>query len=418
MKHRLSVLLLSLIAFVPHIPAMPADSLRRVGFSVSFNPGNEVKMDKYQRKWMKGTRNYSVGAECHFMSLPQDSDAYAADFGYPTLSVGMKYSFNHGVTMHRSPDEVWGKAQEVDYDSRMGNSVAVYGSFARPLLRSQRWEIDYTFNFGVGYTAHKYNTVDAIDNELIGSRWLIFFGAGVHATCRIAPTWGIKGGVEYWHLSNGALNRPNKGANFIGPSLGICYYPYYEQVADKAQRRFSLPFRKYLYVQLATGVGAKALHEDWQLTQFNTAKGEENYRTDKFRRYVCYSVRADVMYRYARRWASGLGVEVFYGSHYRHVEELDRKNGSTLPHSPWSIGIAAKHEVFYHNFSMPVALGVYLFRQMGENAQVIEKPFYERIGIHYSFPRWGGLKVGINVNAHLTKADFTEVALGIPLRLK
>ena len=44
--------------------------------------------------------------------------------------------------------------------------------------------------------------------------------------------------------------------------------------------------------------------------------------------------------------------------------------------------------------------------------------YYERIGLHYTFPRLGGLHVGVSLNAHLTKADFTELVVGLPLRLR
>ena len=43
--------------------------------------------------------------------------------------------------------------------------------------------------------------------------------------------------------------------------------------------------------------------EDWIYTQFGTAPGEEHYRTDQFKSYIAYSLQADVMCRYARRWA-------------------------------------------------------------------------------------------------------------------
>ncbi len=416
MKTLVAVLLFSFTCILD-VQATVADSTHRVGFSVNFNPGNEIKMDKYQRKWMQGTRNYSLGAELHLMSLPQDSNAFAADYGYPTLTLGVKYSLNHGVTMHRKADSDWGMAQEVDYTSRMGNSIAVYGAFARPFFRSQRWEVDYTFNFGIGYTSHKYNPVNAIDNELIGSRWLIFFGAGLHATYRFADQWGIKGGLEYWHLSNGGLNRPNKGANFIGPMVAICYYPYYAEVVHGKLPRYNPPFDKYLYLRFSAGVGGKTLHEDWQRTQFHTPKGHPDYRTDKFKRYACYSFQADVMYRYARRWASGVGLDLFYGTYSDYIKGLDEAAGSTMKHSPWSVGVAAKHEVFYGNISLPISLGFYLFRKMGEDAKEMEKPFYETIGLHYSFPKLGGLRLGINVKAHLTRADYTEVVIGYPVML-
>ena len=393
------------------------DTLRRVGFSVNVNPSEQLNLDKYQRKWIQSGHSFSFGAELHYSALPQDSDAFASDFGYPVLTFGAKYSLNHGVKMHRYPDPDWGLAQEVDYNSHMGNSIALYGAFSRPFFRHHRFETDYTFYYGVAYSHTKYNPRNNIDNELIGSRWLVFFGMGLHATYHFARRWGVKAGIEYWHLSNGALNRPNKGANFLGPSVALVYQPWYEQTEQGVAARYNPPFEKKWYGQVTLGIGGTALHEDWQITQFRTPPGEKDYRTDKFKRYICYSFHADMMYRYARRWASGMGVDLFYGSYAKHVKALDEKAGVNLSHSPWSVGIAAKHEIFYHNVSMPVSLGLYLYRQMGENAKAVESPVYEHIGLHYTFPRLGGLKIGVNIKAHLTKADYTEVVVGYPIRL-
>ncbi len=384
------------------------------GVAVGVNPSSAIVMDMYQRKYQQGRGNLSWGVEALYSSVPADSDAYAADYGYPTIGVGVKYSLNHGVTMHRSPDPAWGLAREVDYRSRMGNSLAVYGTFARPLYRRHRWEVDYTFNFGVGYSRTKYDKDDNVDNELIGSRWLIFFGAGLHVAYQVAPAWGVKAGVEYWHLSNGALNRPNKGANFIGPSLALVYRPYYDAVsgseAQMVAQKVRKPFHRYWLARVTAGVGAKTLNEDWQLTQFQTEPDSPDYRTGRFRLYAAYSLQADVLYRYARRWASGIGADLFYGTYADRVADIDPQFGGDGTASPWSFGIAAKHEVYYHRLRLAMSLGVYLYRSMGANAKEVEQPYYERIGIHYDIPRtrWA---VGVNVKAHRTKADLTEVVV-------
>ena len=44
--------------------------------------------------------------------------------------------------------------------------------------------------------------------------------------------------------------------------------------------------------------------------------------------------------------------------------------------------------------------------------------YYERIGLHYTLPRTGGIKVGANVKAHLTKADFTELVVTVPISIQ
>lgn len=392
------------------LSAQETDTLRHWGGGLSINPGSALVMDGFQRKYQRGKRNFALDFEAVYSALPADSDDYAADFGYPTLGVAVKYSLNHGVTMHRSPDPAWGQAQEVDYDTRMGNAIALYGTFARPLLRNRWWEVDYTLNFGVGYSHSKYSPHGRIDNELIGSRWLIFFGAGVHATWRMADDWGVRAGLEYWHLSNGALNRPNKGANFLGPSLGLVYRPYYDAVGGQQHVTAARPFWKYWMARVTAGVGAKTLNEDWQLTQFNTSPVDPDYRTDRFKTYIAYSLQADVLYRYARRWASGIGADIFYGTYSDRVEEIDKAQGASVRHSPWSLGLAAKHEVYYHQLRLAMSLGVYLYRHMGVNAKEVETPYYERIGVHYAIPR-SPLTIGINVKAHRTKADLTELVV-------
>ncbi len=424
MKIRLSIFLLLLTAglIVPARSysavneATEADSASHWGASLSVMPGRAIAVDEWQKKWQKGTRNWAADLKLTRATLPTDSDAYASDYGYPTLSAGLRWSFNHGITTHKGI-EFWGEDEnalkEVGYDSRMGNILSLYGEFARPLVRRRHWEVDYTIDMGFGYSPYIYNKVDAIDNELIGSHLLIFFGAGVHATYHFAHDWGLRLGLDFYHHSNGAVDRPNKGANIVAPSLGIVYQPYYEaSVAEQPKR--SEPFASYWYLNLSASAGVRSLIEEWQLTQFYTNPGDEDYRTGDFKHYMAYSASADVMWRYARRWATGLGVDVFYGDYDKRVKEISLQRGYDETVSPWSVGIAAKHEAFYHRLSLNVSLGFYLYRKMGTWARELEAPYYERIGLNYSFPRLGGLKIGVNVKAHKTKADLTELLISYP----
>lgn len=392
------------------------DTISHWGVTLSGMPSKVVVLDKYQRKWMKKNKNGSIAIEFNHVDLPSEKDSFAKDYSFPSLSIGLRYTMNDKVRMHREQDPSWGLAEEVPYDSHLGNTLSIYGSFTRAIHRTKHWETAYSLSGGFGFNRKWYNKENNIDNELIGTPVLIYFGIGIHQTYRFALKWGIRASLEFVHHSNGALYRPNKGSNTLGPSLGLVYYPYYDELINEKNSFKVAPFKKYWYMDLVVGAGAKTMLEDWLQTQFNTPKSAPDYRTEYFKRYAAFSFQTNLMYRYARRWASGIGFDVFYGTYAEHIEVLDRANNIDSQCSRWSIGIAGKHEVFYHNLSLAVALGGYLYRKMGENAKINESKIYERIGVHYTFPSLNGLKLGINVKAHITKADFTEFIISYPIR--
>ena len=112
-----------------------------------------------------------------------------------------------------------------------------------------------------------------------------------------------------------------------------------------------------------------------------------------------------------------MGVDVFYGSYSDRVKRIDEKHLYDVRHSPWSLGLALKHQVYYHRFALKMSLGYYLFREMGYNASIIEKPYYERIGLHYTLPTLG-ITVGTDIKAHLTKADLVEISVAKLINLR
>ena len=411
------ILLIAFVYVATQAKAIEKDSIRHWGFTVSVMKSEIIALDKNQRKYLKEKENGSVALELNHINLPSDHDSYAKDFNYPSLSIGLRYTMNNRVSFHRTPDLAWDKIEEVPYDSRLGNTLSLYGTFQRAIHRKRHWETSYSLSGGIGYTNKWYNKDNNIDNDFIGTPVLIYFGAGIHQTYRFAREWGVRASLEFVHHSNGALYRPNKGSNCVGPSVGIVYYPYYETFIREHGSFQSAPFKKFLYLDLTVGIGAKTLVEDWQITQFRTPKTDPNYRTGDFKRYTTYSLQANLMYRYARRWASGIGIDAFYNTYAPHIEQLEQKEGNNIDCKPWSFGIAGKHETFFHNLSVNVALGTYLYRRMGSIDRELGGRIYERIGVNYSFPSLNGLKLGINVKAHTTKADFTELVITYPFRL-
>lgn len=411
------ILLIAFVYVATQAKAIEKDSIRHWGFTVNMMKSEIIALDKNQRKYLKEKENVSVALELNHINLPSDHDSYAKDFNYPSLSIGLRYTMNNRVRFHRTPDLAWDKIEEVPYNSRLGNTLSLYGTFQRAIHRNKHWETSYSLSGGIGYTNKWYNKDNNIDNDFIGTSLLIYFGAGIHQTYRFAREWGVRASLEFVHHSNGALYRPNKGSNCVGPSVGIVYYPYYETFIREHDSFQSAPFKKFLYLDLTAGIGAKTLVEDWQITQFRTPKTDPNYRTGDFKRYATYSLQANLMYRYARRWASGIGIDAFYNTYAPHIEQLERKEGNNIDCKPWSFGIAGKHETFFHNLSVNVALGTYLYRKMGSIDRELGGRIYERIGVNYSFPSLNGLKLGINVKAHTTKADFTELVITYPFRL-
>lgn len=390
-------------------------SIAKIGIEFRYIPAQTLTLDKEPRIWTKTKDTHSWAAQ---INVTPTKNAYAHDYNYPTFSFGLRYHLNHGTTMHR--DNPWGEAQPVNYTSKLGNFLTLYGTFNRPLYRSKHWQWGYYLGTGIAYTSLKYNQKNDIDNEYIGSHLNIYFNAGLYGQVKIAKEWSVKGGLDFAHHSNGAMARPNKGANYFGPFVGLVYEP--QQATSPIAKRnteATQPFQKYWFTEFTLGLGGKTLLEEWLQTQFNTPQGQPDYRKEHFTYYGAYSFHTHLLYRYARRWASGVGVGVFYGEYAHRIARMDKENGHTdEKHSPWSASIEARHEVYYGNVSVRLTLGYYLYRHMGYSANHgLEYPYHEQVGVFYSFPKLKGLTLGFSVNAHATKADFTELQLSIPVRL-
>lgn len=390
-------------------------SIAKMGIEFRYIPAQTLTLDKEPRIWTKTKETHSWAAQ---INVTPTKNAYAHDYNYPTFSFGLRYHLNHGTTMHR--DDPWGEAQPVNYTSKLGNFLTLYGTFNRPLYRSKHWQWGYYLGTGIAYTSLKYNQKNDIDNEYIGSHLNIYFNAGLYGQVKIAKEWSVKGGLDFAHHSNGAMARPNKGANYLGPFVGLVYEP--QQATSpiiKRNTEATQPFQKYWFTEFTLGLGGKTLLEEWLQTQFNTPQGQPDYRKEHFTYYGAYSFHTHLLYRYARRWASGVGVGLFYGEYAHRIARMDKENGHTdEKHSPWSASIEARHEVYYGNVSVRLTLGYYLYRHMGYSANHgLEYPYHEQVGVFYSFPKLKGLTLGFSVNAHATKADFTELQLSIPVRL-
>ena len=390
-------------------------SIAKMGIEFRYIPAQTLTLDKEPRIWTKTKDTHSWAAQ---INVTPTKNAYAHDYNYPTFSFGLRYHLNHGTTMHR--DDPWGEAQPVNYTSKLGNFLTLYGTFNRPLYRSKHWQWGYYLGTGIAYTSLKYNQKNDIDNEYIGSHLNIYFNAGLYGQVKIAKEWSIKGGLDFAHHSNGAMARPNKGANYFGPFVGLVYEP--QQATSPIAKRnteATQPFQKYWFTEFTLGLGGKTLLEEWLQTQFNTPQGQPDYRKEHFTYYGAYSFHTHLLYRYARRWASGVGVGLFYGEYAHRIARMDKENGHTdEKHSPWSASIEARHEVYYGNISVRLTLGYYLYRHMGYSANHgLEYPYHEQVGVFYSFPKLKGLTLGFSVNAHATKADFTELQISMPVRL-
>ena len=378
--------------------------------------GEIVKMDDFLQKSLKERSARSFWMGYTYQTNADELCGYASDFNYPAFTFGLLVADFNDVRLRYNPRGT----RPIDYDSRCGTSYVAYASIRRAFFRTRSgWSADYTFGNGIGYSTHIYDRFNNVDNVMFGSRLSVYFDVAFALNYRYRQCEFFVG-PEFRHLSNGGMVRPNKGINKIGVGTGVrCYLQPYDSIP---LTRLHEPFKeRRLYLNVAYGSGIRGAQGEW-LYDANHYLWKNNdvhnikYGKDGYRTCFYHLVSTDLMYRYARRYASGIGLDALYEPYNREVE-IQNPSADRSDLTLWTLGVAAKHEVFFRRLSMQIALGWYLSRPFNEYSNTTEEyPYYERVGLRYRLPVLDDcISVGYTIYAHATKAYGTELVVDFKL---
>lgn len=334
------------------------------------------------------TYEASVG----FQTNPKDSCAYAYTFGYPMLSVGF--------SLARTPHF------EFNDQTRFPNLYSIYGSFERSLMRAKHFSMGYQLDFGVTYNPGRYDPINNPGNNWLSSPFMAYFGAGVFAKYHITPRWEIGADVMFRHFSNGRLDLPNEALNALGCGVFVRYrLSDYNPDKYKAVQKPQQEFRKGMQYAIVLGGGVHTCMAEWNAYVEQTDDpNEKKEAASRLKQHPKLSLSFDAMYRYSLRYATGLGVDLFYSSNMEELEQSDRAFyrddlvDKSPGYAPLSVGIAVVQEVYWKNLAVHVAVGAYPYRHKGVNGSAAKEAgdrergwHYEKAGLRYYFPKLGVL---------------------------
>lgn len=305
------------------------------------------------------------------------SSPYASICKHPEVGVGFQFDGLAGVKAANGPG--------------LGNIYSLYGYIDRPLLVLGGFSLGYSGEFGLGFMFNKrYDPVTNPWNVVISSPVNAHISLGLQVQYAVTPRYDAGIAFFFNHHSNGAVTFPNYGLNAFELALrigmkspGNLAEQHHESVDDGFKPGFQFG------IQVSGGILSN--EACFEKTLEETGAWVNN-------RYSKYSFEANVLYRYCRTHATGLGFDLFVTPFCDKIAEYD---GLGETYGPVSCGFSILHELSYHNFATMVGLGRYLHHNDG---LARNKTFYQLVTIKYYFPQLGDIYAGIILKAHKFKA--------------
>ena len=368
--------------------------------------GYVIPCDQYSKEILQTHQSSVYSLQMNHRALVSDSCYYDQLFGFPSLSVGLLLADYNHARMQR---------EKTPYASDAGYMLAAYAAFSRDIFRGNKFSLNYTFENGIGWCSKPYDGFTNEDNEFIGNPLSIYFGFGLYARYCVAPHWELILGGELKHFSNGALDRPNKGINTSGISVGAKYY--IQPVEPVRKVEYKSFFNPYFFIDISAGWDMNSLMGEWQISIDREKAGDEKYRTKDFKVYSGATIHVAPMYRYSLRYAVGIGLDYSYVPYTGTLQREDEMyRFLEREYSKHVVSLGLYHEVYYKRLTLNLGLAYYLHRELGKMDELFGKPYNETLGLKYALTRSGNVYVGYYVRAHLFRADHMELNIGFRLK--
>lgn len=409
-KRYLSVLLGALFCMTSHAHE---DGKSNLAFSAQGWYGYDMEQTRPGLQ-SYGYMTYEAGLG--FQTEPSSGCAYAEAFGFPMFTVGFSLARTSSFTFSDQ--------------TKFPDLYSVYGSFERSLYRAERFSLGYMLDFGATYNPGQYNPVDNPGNNWLSSPFMAYFGAGAFAKLHLGKRWEIGADVMFRHFSNGRLALPNEALNALGVGIFTRYRMLdYNYAEYKSTSRGRVDFEKKMQYMLVFGGGVHTCMAEWNAYVESEPDPEKKMvALSGLKKHPKLSLSFDAIYRYSMRYATGVGVDLFYSSNMKELEASDRVfYGDELVdnspgYAPLSLGVAVVQEVYWRNLAVHVAIGAYPYRHKGVKGPEAKAAgdrergwHYEKAGLRYYFPQLGDTFVGFAIKSHSIKAEYLEFSVGVRL---
>lgn len=361
-----------------------------------------------------GYMNYE--AAVGIQTKPENQNPFAEAFGFPMIDIG--------ISIARA-----GNFKFSD-QTHFPNLYSAYGSFERSILRTEHFSAGYLLNFGATYNPAKYDPVNNPGNNWLSAPFMAYFGAGVFGKLHIGKRWETGVNFMFRHFSNGRLSLPNEALNGMGVGVFARYrLSDYDHKKYTTKYGFERDYQRGMQYMIVVGGGVHTCMAEWNAyVEREPDPVKKAEAAAKLKAHPKFSLSFDALYRYSMRYATGLGVDLFYSSNMKELEASDRifygneAVDRSPGYSPLSVGIAVVQEVYWRNFAVHVAIGAYPYRHKGVNGPEAKAAgdrergwHYEKAGIRYYFPKLGDTFVGFAIKSHSIKAEYLEFSVGVRL---
>ena len=295
-KRYLSVLLGALFCVTSHAHE---DGKSNLAFSAQGWYGHDMEQTRPGLQ-SYGYMTYEAGLG--FQTEPSSGCAYAEAFGFPMFTVGFSLARTSSFTFSDQ--------------TKFPDLYSVYGSFERSLYRAERFSVGYMLDFGATYNPGRYNPVDNPGNNWLSSPFMAYFGAGAFAKLHLGKRWEIGADVMFRHFSNGRLALPNEALNALGVGIFTRYrMSDYNYAEYKSTSRGRADFEKKMQYMLVFGGGVHTCMAEWNAYVESEPDPEKKMEAlSGLKKHPKLSLSFDAIYRYSMRYATGVGVDLFYSS--------------------------------------------------------------------------------------------------------
>ena len=292
-----------------------------------------------------------------------------------------------------------------------GHRIAVAPFIQTSLLRRESHSLLFGFDVGLACFTKPFSRTPDAQNVFIGSYINCMIQFGLVYEYQFKNNSALSLYANFAHSSNGYIQKPNKGLNYMQLQLGY-HLPrkmHSPELLSDCNRLVLFDSVYYIYLPVDFDSCAFSRHDMF----FSVAPGFVRPRDSRIenRFFYAYTARVGWQYHFNIKRAVGANIDITYnGTHdkLRDMEPVDYK-------LPFYVGLCGNYEATWHKLSLHIGVAYYLLRSWHQHGK-----YYERVGLFYNFGDDVTARtrhfVGVSLKAHAAHVDFIEWHYGVKIR--